>query len=58
MITNAIFGAMEVYGLLRFGRQGQSNSLQSFFDQQENRRSSVTKILDAELKAEDEKRGF
>jgi hypothetical protein len=58
MITNSIFGAMEVYGLLRFGRQGRSNSLQSFFDQEENRWSSVTKPLDVELKTEDQKRGF
>jgi hypothetical protein len=31
VIMNLILGATEVYGLLRFGRQGRSNSLQSFF---------------------------
>jgi hypothetical protein len=58
MVTNAIFGGMEVYGVLRFRRQGGPNSLQGFFDQEENRRLMVTKVLDAELRAEDEKRGF
>jgi len=58
MITNAIFGAMEVYALLRFRHQEGPNSLQGFFDQEENRWLSVTKLLDAELRAKDEKRGF
>lgn len=58
MVTNAIFGGMEVYGLLRFRRQGGPNSLQGFFDQEENRWLPQTKVLDAELRVEDEKRGF
>jgi hypothetical protein len=58
MVTNAIFGGMEVYGLLRFRRQGGPDSLRGFFDQEENRWLSVTKLLDVELRAEDERRGF
>lgn len=58
MITNAIFGATAVYALLRFKHPGGPTSLQSFFDQEENQRLDVTKSLDAELKAEDKRRGF
>jgi hypothetical protein len=58
LITNSIFRAMEVYSLIRFGRPGLPRSLQAFFDQQENRRSSLADTLDAELVAKDKQRGF
>ena len=58
VIINAIFGAMEVYALLRFKRQGGPKSVSSFFDGEENRLRPITNGLDAELKAEDKKRGF
>jgi hypothetical protein len=57
LITNSLFRAMEVYSRLRFGRPP-LRSLQAFFDEQENLRSSVADALDAELKSKDRKRGF
>jgi hypothetical protein len=49
---------MEVYALIRFGRPGLPRSLKAFFSQHENRWSSLTKVLDAELVAKDKARGF
>jgi len=58
LITNSLFRAMEVYSLIRFGRPALPRSLQAFFDRQENRFSSLTDVLDVELKAKDKQRGF
>jgi hypothetical protein len=59
LITNSIFRAMEVYSLVKFGRRPSlPRSLQAFFDQQENRRSSLAGVLDIELAAKDRQRGF
>src|SRR5260370_16161392 len=41
LVTNSIFRAMEVYSLVRFGRPELPRSLDAFFCQQENRRSSL-----------------
>jgi hypothetical protein len=58
LITNSLFRGMEIYHLVRFGGPRVPRSLESFFDQQENRYSALTDKLDAELVAKDRKRGF
>jgi hypothetical protein len=58
LVTNSIFGAMEVYSLIRFRRPGTPRSLQAFFEQQEKRWSTFSNPLDAELVARDKQRGF
>jgi len=58
LVTNSIFRAMEVYSLIRFGRPNMPRSLQAFFDQQENRWSSLADNLDRELVAKETQRGF
>jgi hypothetical protein len=58
LIVNAVFRAMEIYSLIRFGRPGQPRSLDAFFDQQENIWSSLSHKLDAELTQKDKQRGF
>ena len=58
LITNSIFRALEAYSVIRSGRPNLPGSLQAFFDQQENRWTSLTSVLDAELVAKDRARGY
>ena len=58
LITNSMFRAMKVYSPIRFGGSDVPRSLEAFFDQQENRWSPLSAILDAELAAKDKLRGF
>lgn len=56
LITKCLFRAMEVYSLITFGPPNLARTLDAFFNQQENRREDVFKILDAELVAKDKAR--
>lgn len=58
MITNCLFRAMEVYSLFRFPAPRWPKTLNAFFDQQENRWTTLSNNLDAELVRKDDERGF
>jgi len=57
LITNSIFRALEIYSVFRFNLKRPA-SLRSFFDQQDNLWSHITRPLEAELAARDKSRGF